>query len=71
MKPGKTIAILILALLVLIIIMQNTSPVETKILFVSFQLPRALLLFITTLIGFILGLLVRLKGHSKKGQTQV
>lgn len=66
MKPGKTIAALILALLVLIIIMQNTSPVETKILFVSFQLPRALLLFITTLIGFILGLLVRLRGKSRK-----
>ncbi len=66
MKPGKTIAILVLALLVLIIIMQNTTPVQTKILFISFQLPRALLLFITTLIGFILGLLLKLKGKSKK-----
>jgi len=71
MKPGKTIAVLILALLVLIIIMQNTSPVETKILFVSFHLPRALLLFITTLIGFILGLLVRLRSKSRKEPPKV
>lgn len=66
MKPGKIIAILILALLVLIVIMQNTAPVQTDILFISFQLPRALLLFITTLIGFILGLLVGLARNSKK-----
>jgi putative membrane protein len=56
----KIIAAAILALLGTIIILQNTAPVETKLLFFSITMPRAILLMGTTLIGFALGVLVSL-----------
>ncbi|HKJ67455.1 MAG TPA: LapA family protein [bacterium] len=65
MKTWKLIVIFILVILILIIILQNTEPVETKLLFLSFQLPRALLLFTTAFIGFVLGILVTLRVRRK------
>jgi putative membrane protein len=53
----KMIVIGVLALLVLIVILQNTATVETKILFVTLTMPRAVLLIGTTLVGFVVGLL--------------
>ncbi len=38
-------------------IVQNTEAVETKLLFISISMPRAVLLFGTLLIGFALGVL--------------
>ena len=66
MKRAKIIAILVLALSVAIILLQNTESVETKILFLSFTMPRAVLLFLTALIGFILGVLSSLSVGRKK-----
>ncbi len=66
MKTWKLVIIFILVLLVLIIILQNTEPVETHLLFVSFQLPRALLLFLTTFIGFVIGVLVTIRVRRKQ-----
>jgi uncharacterized integral membrane protein len=60
MERFKTILIAILALLGVIIILQNTTPVETKILFLTITMPRAILLIGTTLIGFALGVLASL-----------
>jgi uncharacterized integral membrane protein len=57
MKRVKMIGILILALSVGIIVLQNTESVQTKILFFTFTMPRAVLLFLTALIGFIMGVL--------------
>ena len=54
------ISIAVLTLLGIIIILQNTAQVETKILFFSITMPRAILLMATTLIGFALGILVAL-----------
>ena len=58
MERFKMILIGILALLGVIIILQNTAPVETKLLFLTITMPRAILLMGTTLIGFALGVLV-------------
>ena len=52
-------ALAVVALLVLIIVAQNTESVQTNLLFFSITLPRAVLLFSTFLIGFVLGWLVR------------
>lgn len=52
------ICIAVLTILGVIIILQNTDQVETKILFLSISMPRAILLMGTTLIGFALGILV-------------
>ena len=60
MKRFKMISIAVLTLLGIIIILQNTAQVETKILFFSITMPRAILLMATTLIGFALGILVAL-----------
>ncbi len=57
MPRVKLIGGAVLAVLVLIIILQNTESVETRILFISVVMPRAALLFMTLVIGFLLGVL--------------
>jgi uncharacterized integral membrane protein len=58
MNRFKMISIAILSILGVIIILQNTEQVETRLLFLSIAMPRAILLMGTTLIGFALGILV-------------
>ena len=69
MTRSKLVITAVLALLVLIIILQNTVAVETKFLFVTLTMPRAVLLIGTTLVGFLLGMLVafRLAKQNKRG----
>ena len=55
MKRLKLIVIAVVAVLTVIVVFQNTQSVETEILFVTFRMPRALLLFGTLLMGFVLG----------------
>lgn len=58
----------VVALLVIIVVLQNTEQVETKLLFISVSMPRAALLFGTLVIGFALGALTggRLLTRAKK-----
>jgi putative membrane protein len=58
MPRGRLIAVLIIAVMVLIIILQNMEAVSTRILFVTVTMPRAALLFIAAVFGFLLGLAV-------------
>jgi uncharacterized integral membrane protein len=58
MNRVKMTFIAVLTIIGVIIILQNTEQVETKILFLSIAMPRAILLMGTTLIGFALGILV-------------
>ena len=71
MERFKIISIGILALLGVIIILQNTEPVETKLLFLSITMPRAILLMGTTLIGFALGVLVSFYFQRRKKMTDL
>jgi len=57
----KLVGIAIAALLTLIVVLQNTESVQTDILFVSITMPRAVLLFGTLVIGFLIGLLATLR----------
>ena len=57
MNRVKVVLIAIVGLLTLIVVLQNTENVETKLLFISVTMPRAALLFGTLLIGFLLGVL--------------
>lgn len=57
MYKFRLICAAVLALIALIIVVQNTEPVETRLLFVTLTMPRAFLLMGTTIIGFILGVL--------------
>jgi putative membrane protein len=53
----KIVVVAVLALLAVIVVLQNTEQVETKLLFVSLTMPRAALLCGTLVIGFLLGAL--------------
>ncbi len=55
MQKLKIAGIALLALFVLIVVLQNTESVETKILFFSITMPRAALLFGALVVGFIIG----------------
>jgi len=55
MKKAKLIAIIVISILVFIIFLQNTESVETKILFMQVSMPRAILLILTFIVGFVAG----------------
>jgi uncharacterized integral membrane protein len=57
MRKLKIVVISIVALLVLIVVLQNTQTIETRILFASLRMPLAALLFGTLMIGLALGVL--------------
>lgn len=65
MKKFKITAIAVVSLLFLIIILQNTHPVETHLLFAEITMPAAFLLMLTFAFGFIAGLLTTLRLDSK------
>ena len=55
MKRLKIALALIAGFLLLVVILQNTDTVETRILSATISLPRAVLLFVAVLFGFVLG----------------
>jgi uncharacterized integral membrane protein len=57
----KVVAIAALALVTVIVVLQNTQAVETKLLFLTLTMPNAALLFGTLIIGFAIGVLTA--GH--------
>jgi uncharacterized integral membrane protein len=58
MKKAKIIIITVVSILALIIIFQNRESVKTKLLFMTVEMSRALLLILTFGLGFITGLVV-------------
>ena len=59
MSRAKLIAIGVVVALVLVIVFQNLQSVETRLLFASVTMPRALLLLIVFALGFLAGLIAR------------
>ena len=57
----KIVGIAIIVLMVVIVVLQNTQAVETKLLFFTVTMPNAALLFGTLIIGFAIGVLTA--GH--------
>jgi uncharacterized integral membrane protein len=70
MRNFKLIAASILTILVAIVVVQNRDPVATHVLFASFPMPLAILLFITAAAGFALGVLLTLSLHAKRSQSR-
>lgn len=56
--PFRIIAVAATVVLTVILVVQNTETVETRILFATVVMPRAVLLAITFLLGIIVGLLI-------------
>ena len=65
MERTKAIILVILALLGMIIVLQNTETVETRLLFWSISMPRAVLLLGTSLLGFAAGIIASFFWGSK------
>jgi len=57
MRKVKIVIIVIVSLLAVIVSLQNTQAVETKLLFMTITMPRVLLLILTFITGFIVGLI--------------
>ena len=55
MNTLKVIAIAVIVVVTLIVVLQNTQAVETKLLFITLTLPNAALLFGTLIVGFAIG----------------
>lgn len=60
MKKWKLIGALAAITLSVILILQNTQPVETRVLFIKITMPNAVLLGLTLLIGIAIGILAAL-----------
>ena len=55
MKELRLIVAAVLALLIAVVALQNLEVVETRLLFATVSMPRAVLIFTTAAIGFGLG----------------
>lgn len=71
MKKVKVTAIIVILLLALIVFLQNTQAVETKLLFLTITMPRVLLLMLTFIMGFIGGLITASYILRKPGQPDM
>ena len=60
MRNVKLISASVLAVLAAILVLQNREPVATHLLFATVVMPQAILLFLTTAIGFAFGILLTL-----------
>ena len=57
MKNPKTITIGVLVLIVLVVVLQNMGPVVTNILWMEITMPRWVMLTLTLVIGFAIGVI--------------
>lgn len=62
MSKYRLLLILALTIFLVILIIQNTQPVQTKILFITIEMPLILLLILTAASGLALGILISLIG---------
>lgn len=69
MSNAKLITIVVLALLCLVVVLQNTASVQTQILFFSFEMSQSVLLICTALLGFAIGVLTALLGVNKRRKS--
>ncbi len=70
MKKAKRIGVLAAVVLGVTVILQNTQPVETRLLFVKITMPNAILLGLTLLIGTALGILIALAVSGQRGRPK-
>jgi uncharacterized integral membrane protein len=60
----RLVSIALAVVVVLILVVQNTAEVETRILFATVTMPRAVLLVVMLAVGYVLGLLTAVRGRS-------
>lgn len=65
----KIVTAVILAILLIVVILQNTDLVETRLLFATVEMPRAAMLALAMLVGFVIGVLVVLSMGRRKSKS--
>ena len=70
MKRLKLICAFTAVVLCVIVILQNTQPVETTFLFFKITMPNAILLGLTLMVGISLGILLSLSMSSRFGSIK-
>jgi uncharacterized integral membrane protein len=68
MAKARLIAALVLVAVALVVVLQNTQPVETRFLFVTVTMPRAALLALTMVAGIAIGILISLGFSARKAR---
>ncbi len=58
MRKVKLIAIVVVSILTIVILVQNTEPVQARIFLWGVQMSLALLMMLTFFLGFVAGILV-------------
>lgn len=71
MTKVKVFVFGVVALLAIIIFFQNTESVNTQILFAKIEMPRAMMLIFTLLLGFVMGMVASafLRRRKTKAKT--
>lgn len=70
MKRFKNVLVVALLLAAVIVIFQNTETVETRLLFVTIEMPRVLLLLVVLLVGVVLGYLGATRWSRREGEKK-
>ncbi|MGI5876563.1 MAG: LapA family protein [Dethiobacteria bacterium] len=63
---AKVWIIIVIAILLLIILVQNTGPVTLNLFFWGITMPQILLLFFSIIIGLVIGYIIRLFSKKKR-----
>jgi uncharacterized integral membrane protein len=69
MRKVKLVVIIVISILTIVILLQNAEPVQARVLFATVQMSRALLMMLTFVLGFVVGILVPTYFLRKTGGT--
>ncbi|TVR91228.1 MAG: DUF1049 domain-containing protein [Spirochaetaceae bacterium] len=60
MRKIKLVVVLLLSFALVMVVAQNTAPIEARFLWLAAEIPAILLLFLTAVGGFVVGILTSL-----------
>jgi len=66
MKNIKLFLFLLLSIILVLVVVQNTDPIQARFLWLTAEVPAIILLFVTAAGGFVSGLLVALLMKSRE-----
>jgi len=69
MRKAKLIAIVVLLIFTIIIFLQNTEPMQARILLLDVRMSRVLMLMLTFALGLVTGILIATNVLRRKRKT--
>lgn len=66
MKTMKLVFLLTLSVALVLVVVQNTAPIQARFLWLTAEVPAIVLLFLTTAGGFVSGLLIALLARGSR-----